>query len=414
MNIFAILYVYPPLQTPATMCYVKLLEGLRKNGSKVTVLTVNPDSFYFPGGGTVDPDLVNLLPDGIVNHAVWSWEGNPVVRRLQENDLSHRLLHRFFEPRKVEWTYPAKRLLDQLDFSGFDLILSCSQPHCNHLLGSYLKRRTGKPWLAYFSDPWTDNVYANFRSEKILDYNRRLEGEVIRDADSVMFTTEEMKNLVMKKYPAEWAGKCGSLPHSFVPEWYELEQAPQEVKKAELTLIHTGHFYGPRTPLPLLHALARLDSKVPLAGRVEVRLYGTMEQQYRDYIDANLAEVVSVRAPVPYLQSLAAMRQADYLLLVDAPLAGTNESVFLPSKLVDYLGSGRPIIGITPRHGASARVLTETGNMVCDVLDQEDICRLLESVVTGAACPQLVPQAMEGYSCTEVARTIQAVIERVR
>lgn len=413
MNIFAILYVYPPLQTPATMCYVKLLEGLRKNGSKVTVLTVNPDSFYFPGGGTVDPDLVNLLPDGIVNHAVWSWEGNPVVRRLQENDLSHRLLHRFFEPRKVEWTYPAKRLLDQLDFSGFDLILSCSQPHCNHLLGSYLKRRTGKPWLAYFSDPWTDNVYANFRSEKILDYNRRLEGEVIRDADSVMFTTEEMKNLVMKKYPAEWAGKCGSLPHSFVPEWYELEKAPLEVKKAELTLIHTGHFYGPRTPLPLLDALTRLNVKRPLAGRLEVRLYGTMEKQYRDYIDANLADVVTVRAPIPYLQSLAAMRQADYLLLVDAPLAGKTESVFLPSKLVDYLGSGRPIIGITPRQGASARVLSETGNLVCEVLDQEEIYCLLESVLAGTASARLVHQAVGRYSCTEVARSIETIIKRV-
>ena len=56
---------------------------------------------------------------------------------------------------------------------------------------------------------------------------------------------------------------------------------------------------------------------------------------------------------VGYLQSLALAKSADLLLNIDAPAA---TSVFLPSKLIDYIGAGRPIFGITPA-GTAARLI---------------------------------------------------------
>jgi hypothetical protein len=89
-----------------------------------------------------------------------------------------------------------------------------------------------------------------------------------------------------------------------------------------------------------------------------------------------LEEVVRIRPVVPYRRSLQLMTDYDALLLVDAPLIRARESVFLPSKLVDYLGSGTPIIALTPLRGSSARVVTTTGGLVCDVADDAEIERL--------------------------------------
>ena len=61
------------------------------------------------------------------------------------------------------------------------------------------------------------------------------------------------------------------------------------------------------------------------------------------------------------------MESADLLLIVDAP---GEISVFLPSKLVDYIGAGRPICALTPP-GAAARVTREAGGWVADPADAE-------------------------------------------
>lgn len=379
MKILAIVYCYPPLLYPATMCYVKLLAGLKANGFDLDVVAVDPDSFYFPGGKSLDTTLQNLVPEGVREHRIWSWESHPVVTALRENRFTKHLLYRFFEPRKREWTFPALRYLQQLDSAVYDVILTCSQPHCNHLLGLDLKLKTGKPWIAYLSDPWTDNVYASFPSKKVFDYNLKLEQSVVTQADQIFFTSPEILDLVMQKYPAALKHKCGVLPHCFIPEWYAgnaggaISDTTDKVR-----VVHTGHFYGPRTPMPLFRALARLQQQADLSGRIEFVLYGNMVSEHADYIRrVGLEGVVSVRATIPYLESLAAMKTADALLLIDAPLTTVNESVFLPSKLVDYLGSGRPILGITPLAGASARVLRETGNQVCDIADEDAVCRTI-------------------------------------
>lgn len=383
MKILAIVYCYPPLLYPATMCYVKLLAGLKANGFDIAVVAIDPDSFYFPGGKSLDDTLQDLVPEGIREHRVWSWESHPVVTALRENRLTKHLLYKFFEPRKREWTFAARRYLQRLDTESYDVILTCSQPHCNHLLGLELKRKTGKPWIAYLSDPWTDNVYASFPSKKVFDYNLKLEQSVVTQADRLFFTSPEILELVMRKYPAALKKKCGVLPHCFIPEWYDgnADQA-QPAESGKVRVVHTGHFYGPRTPMPLFRALARLQREDDLSGCVEFLLYGNMAPEHADFVRREgLEGLVSVRGTIPYRESLAAMNAADALLLVDAPLATMNESVFLPSKLVDYLGSGRPILGITPLVGASARVLRETGNQVCDIADEEAVCRAITALV---------------------------------
>ncbi|MFO0754800.1 MAG: hypothetical protein U0411_15910 [Thermodesulfovibrionales bacterium] len=415
MNILAVLYCYPPLLFPATLCYLKLVTGLRQYGHAITAVTVEPESFDLYDASLLDPTLERFLPEGVVNYRVRSWESNALLKLLKRSAIGQGMLHRVFEPKKREWVFSAVRSLKRFDLSSYDLILSCSQPHANHLIGYWLKERTRKPWVAYFSDPWTDNTYTYYRSEKVLRCNREWEDRVIGAADVVLFTSEEMLRLVMGKYPSGMVRKCGVLPHSFIPEWYGVPGGlPEDAGRdgGKLRFVHTGHFYGPRTPLPLFNALEALRKELDLEGRAEVHCYGLMEEAYRERArEKGLLRFVHLHAPVPYFSSLSAMRNADYLLLVDAPLQKGRESVFLPSKLIDYLGTYRPVIGITPGEGASARVLRESGNLLCAVEREEEICARLKGVLEGTLAVTPVREGIERYHYLNVAAQLDTIMK---
>ncbi|HEX9639976.1 MAG TPA: glycosyltransferase [Candidatus Krumholzibacteria bacterium] len=385
MRVLSLLYCYPPLLVPASICYAKLMAGLRAAGVEIEIVTIDPEFFDSPAVIPHDETLAAALDHDIVNHVIKSPELSFLVRTVKRLDPDRRWSYRWLEPRKREWTFAAMRALRKLDLSRFDLILSCSQPHANHLLGLEMQRRSGLPWVAYFSDPWTDSPYARYPSEKIRQYNRALEDSVLAAADLVLFTCEEMRQFVVDSHPA-WSGeKSGVLPHAFVPRWYGSDAMPRErLANTPFRLLHTGSFYGPRTPLPLIESLERVAAEVELAGKIRIDSYGGMDPAYGQRIErAELAEVFAVHDFVPYLSSLSLMRDHDGLLLIDAPLKSTAESIFLPSKLIDYLGSGRPVVAVTPARGATARVVRETGGIVCPLEEPQRLDGLLRELASG-------------------------------
>jgi glycosyltransferase involved in cell wall biosynthesis len=124
-----------------------------------------------------------------------------------------------------------------------------------------------------------------------------------------------------------------------------------------MRLVYTGRFYeGLRTPEALLAAVARLASTERLVDELEVVLIGPGMQRYEALVRAYaLDSVVQLHGPVPYEKALQAGADADVLLVLDADAPGG--SMFLPSKLVDYLLWSVPILGLTPTQGATAALL---------------------------------------------------------
>lgn len=384
MRVLAVLYCYPPLLVPAAVCYAKLMEGLVAAGAEVEILTISPHSFASPGAPILmDQALAAKVAGRATHHQVRSPENSLWLRAIKRLDASRAVSHRWLEPKKREWTFPAMRYLQGQDLGRFDVLLTCSQPHANHLLGLSLQARTRLPWVAYFSDPWTDSPYMQFPSPRVREYNRLLEDRVLGGADLVLFTCAEMRDLVQQNHPALAPTRSGLLPHAFVPEWYA-DGAARAGGSPEgpVRLLQTGSFYGPRTPMPLIESLQRVGSQVPLAGRLQIDSFGDMDDKYRHIIaQAGLTGVFNIHGYVPYLQTLAMMKQYDGLLLVDAPLTTAAESVFLPSKLVDYLGASTPTVAVTPKLGATARVVREVGGIVCPLEDPAALDDFLLGVV---------------------------------
>lgn len=299
----------------------------------------------------------------------------------------------------------------RLEASGFrpDIIASFGEPMSDHLVGLELKRRTGLPWLAHFSDPWSDNP---FRASQILaqPMNRALEARVIAAADRIVFTTAATRDLVMRKYPAAWRDKTAVLPHAFDPVFYP----PPPPREGAIRVRHIGSFYGRRTPLPLLRALLAIDR--PKLQDVEVELVGRLPLwlPYHRVWRALPPGLVRQTGFVDYRRSLALMAASDLLVVIEAPGA---LSVFLPSKLIDYLGARVPVMGIVPP-GASADLIDRMGGIVADPRRPHEIAASLEAALALARRRRAAPAAPWGdeavraeYAIARVARDFTRLLE---
>lgn len=295
-------------------------------------------------------------------------------------------------------------------------LLTFGEPMSDHLLGLRLKLKLALPWVAHFSDPWSDNP---FRRRFFLSnfLNRRYEAQVVQHADRVIFTSQETLDLVMRKYPADWRTKARVLPHGFEPALYGERQREGD---SNIVLRYLGNFYGNRSPLPLFKALAILNRESPsllegvrveLVGHVPARMF--MNSAYKS-LPAGLVQTVST---VPYQQSLRLMADADLLLVIDAP---EDVSVFLPSKLVDYLGAGVPILGIVPP-GASAKLISRMGGEVANPRDPGAVAEALrmalisakEQMQSGGSGPWGNEQVRQEYCAERVSEKLHEIVSEV-
>jgi glycosyltransferase involved in cell wall biosynthesis len=299
-----------------------------------------------------------------------------------------------------------------------DVMVTFGEPMSDHLLGLRLKAILGVPWTAHFSDPWTDNP---FRRYEILAQlvNARLERKVIVGADRLIFTTEETLDLVMRKYPAAWRKKATVLPHSFDPALYPTPTRPQ----GPIVVRYLGNFYGHRSPAPLFRALQLLLAQDPQILRgVQFELIGQMPARMRLHPSLRSLPdgLVRLRDTVPYSESLALMLNSDLLLVIDGP---DDLSVFLPSKLIDYLGARVPIFGIVPP-GASAKLLARLGAPVADPRNREQVAASLQLVLDRAKLRRAAsnwqpwgdPAITDEYDIENVStafsRIVQATVQR--
>jgi hypothetical protein len=294
-----------------------------------------------------------------------------------------------------------------------DLIVTFGEPMSDHLLGIRLKQRLNVPWLAHFSDPWSDNPFRSLQPLSKLG-NRFLERRVLERADAAVFTSEETVDLVYRKYDSSLRSRSSVLSHAFDADAYTRDA--EKEKSGPIILRYIGNFYGHRSPRPLIAALAYIlrdaphilaDVRVELVGGIPSRMLRSSE--WKALPDGLLVACGSVS----YAESLRLMKTADILLTIDAP---ARESVFFPSKLADYIGAGRRLVGIVPP-GAAARVIGECGGRsvsptapVADVADllRDEIAAARLQRKSGAANPSL-GQSAARYDIANVAPVFDAL-----
>lgn len=171
-------------------------------------------------------------------------------------------------------------------------------------------------------------------------------------ADEVVFTSEGQRDhcLDLVTDPVVRAALEGSAvvePHATMPpQWYARREPPLELDAGIRHVGYFGGFYASQDPTSLLRAVAGLD--LADRERLHLHLFSGRSEELEDAVrEHGVGDVVLVRDRLPFLDFLAAARQMDLLLAVDAaPVPGERAPHVRLSKLSDYLGAGTPVWGV--------------------------------------------------------------------
>ena len=362
INLLAVSYYYPPANNPRAVQVSRLFEYL----DDVSTVLVCGDKYS--ADDRIDP-TANIRAETFVNKCLRVKFAQPSWKRASAR-VAYQFGIQLWEKspdRYRDWKSDVLRAVQ--DFTGTtaykpDVIITFGSPMSDHLIGLEWKKRYQVPWIAHFSDPWADNPLKGYNSlHKRINFG--MERSVIKNADRVVFTSQETVDLVMNKYAKRHATKARVLPHAYEPRLFA---KPEKRNGSSIVVRYLGDLYMQRTPAPLFRALKTvLSSDARLLEGVRFEFVGTNT-------DFNLSDIgyddlpkglVEFRPTVDYVSSLALMSSADGLMVIDAP---ASKSVFLPSKLIDYIGAARPVMGITPP-GTAASLIDELGGWVIDPRD---------------------------------------------
>lgn len=103
------------------------------------------------------------------------------------------------------------------------------------------------------------------------------------------------------------------------------------------------------------------------------------------------------------------MTKNNVLLLIDAP-SNSGVNPFLASKLVDYLGAGKRILGITDEKGTSANILRKYGHYVVSPHDTQGIVTAIKECIT---TPAVSVEPPVEFTTRNVVRQLVDVMNRL-
>jgi len=346
-KILLLTYAFPPLQAPESFLSVKALAKIQSY--KVDILTIDASIIDYARDASLENYVINNF--GKVFRAKPS-------RWINKRSFKMLRYVSFFPDRFRFFNSQIYNKALEINVESYDLIISWSQWHSIHLVASKIKKKyPSLQWVSHFSDPWSDNPFlTRFLGYKASQYF--FERRVIKNSNAINFTTNLSREMVMSKYPLSWMDKTYVTPHSYDSSLYK----KNNTKKTKFVISYVGNFYGPRNPLTLLKSLSQIYQKDnDFFDEVVFRFIGKWfgNDDWNLKINDLPEGLIEVKSPVTYVASLAEISNSDLLLVIDAPF---TSSVFFPSKLVDYIGSGLPILAITPE-GSCLNILKNIGGL---------------------------------------------------
>ncbi|MGB3525258.1 MAG: glycosyltransferase [Flavobacteriales bacterium] len=271
-----------------------------------------------------------------------------------KEDLALWVRSNFFIPdARVWWVRPSVKFLKEyLREHPVDAIITTGPPHSMHLIGLELKRALGVKWIADFRDPWTDiDFYAQLKLTSWADAkHKRLEGEVLREADQVLTVSWHWADDLRKL----GAGNVEVVTNGYDPD--DLPSPPEPVDEA-FSLVHIGSLSPTRNAPELWAALKKIRDEDPaFAAKFKLRFVGPVDHTIAESVEkAGLGAHLERTGRVTHEEAMREMQRARVLLLLvnDTP----NLLGILPGKLFEYVSTGRPILGVGPTEGDVSRVL---------------------------------------------------------
>jgi len=267
------------------------------------------------------------------------------------------------------WYFSALKTAHALiQHSRPDVVVTVSLPYTGHLVGIALKRCYAIRWLVDIGDPFSFMTETPLNNPALFrGLNARSESSVLELADAVVVTTEGTRLEYLKCFTTIEESKISVVPPLFAPPKSAELVATSSAKSNKIRLVFAGTLYRSiRNPEGLLQFFRRLLS-TPLGAQLELHFYGVVNdcQPCFDAYSDSMNSKLFVHGLVSRAQAVLAMQEATVLVNL-----GNSTAYQLPSKVVEYVMLGKPVLNITKLELDSSQSFFSDFSGVCNVTER--------------------------------------------
>lgn len=349
-KVLIISYYAPPVGMAGAMRMTKFAKYLPHFNWRPYILTTKLIAYYH-----YDYELLNDLK----NIPIYRSESLDIARIshllkipapvIKRGTGKLSLLTNFilFPDAKILWKPFAYRLgCKVIEQEKPDVIWATAPPFSTLLIAQLLKERYQLPLILDFRDPWPTGFVMPPKTHRIRLINLR--NELIRNSDIVtavnQITADHMK------YP-----KAQILENGFDPD--NFKSVPSLMKG--FNLVYTGSVgENIRELEAVAEAITAIkDAKLVLVGKCDKSTLAKINKYNNvDYLNTR-----------PHYETTTIMKNASLLLYLTKP----NQIVGI--KLYEYLGAGRPIIGVCDGCNEAMRIIEHHGVGLTVSCDKNEI-----------------------------------------
>ncbi|HAF31113.1 MAG TPA: hypothetical protein DCG75_18910 [Bacteroidales bacterium] len=365
-KILIITYYWPPSGGAGVQRWLKFAKYLPEFGVEPIILTVDPKYASYPQRDeSLEKDIrsdlkvfktksfepLNLL-SGLFGKKNVPYGGFTNVNKQSFLQTVLRFIRgNFFIPdARIGWNrYAYKKAKEIIKEYNIETVITTSPPHSTQLIGLKLKKNLNINWIADFRDPWTDIYYykdlLHTGFAKRLDKKKEL--KVLEGADRVIVVGKSLKE---KFYHKVLQDKITVISNGF-----DEEDFTGIVQKPDVfTITYTGTLSDQYNISTFIEACKELKSK---GINFIIRFVGNIsDYNLNGFKTAGLFENLEIVTYVPHQKSIEYLFKSSVLLLVIPDFVGNKE--ILTGKLFEYIATQIPIIGIGPKDGDAAEVIS--------------------------------------------------------
>lgn len=385
LKVLVITYYWPPSGGAGVQRALKFVRYFPEFGIEPIVLTVDPGKASYP---VMDETLSKDIPSGVRVVTTDSFEPLNILSSMMgkknvpyggfananKESKTQKILRwirgNFFIPdARVGWVkYATKAAIRLIETEKITHVLISSPPHSSQLIGLQLKKQFPHlKWIADMRDPWTDIYYYKdlLHTSIAAGKDARMEKQVLENADEIIVVSDAIRRSFAAK-----SERINPAKIHVIPNGYDEADFPDGILPASdaFTISYVGTMadtYRPEVFFRVLSKIIKSNPKKKLRFQFVGNAPWTLKKLTEEYgIDSNC----EWSGHVTHQDAIRYMQQAHVLLLIipDAPGA---EGI-LTGKLFEYIGAGRPILGIGPVNGDAAKILRECN--VGEMFERED------------------------------------------
>ena len=362
----------PPKGSPESLQVSKLLKYLNNLPAEIHLVTERVPG-KSKGWSTKEKKYEPILSElaQVIEIPLFRHQFSAIFRRINDNAfpiLDEAFLFAMF----------TKKVIRNLS-SVPDIIYSRSTPFSSALLAMKLSKAFRVPWIMHLSDPWVLSPFFEGQGRKGA-YHQKVEHECFEQAEIVTFTSDDQVTMYESKYP-QYKTKFRWYPNIF-----DDDEVLEDVSPCDngITFLHTGNFYGPgRSPEPILKAVDHLY-------RTERAYLENVKFSFTGHMEPTLAETFRKYhvLPVEHIGVLALdevihlQKKSQVLVIIDWALP-KEKAVFLLSKAIDYIATGKPILAITTKGSTIYRLVEGVYGRCFEHNDLKGIVRYIKYLIDG-------------------------------